>query len=70
MYYMITVTAMDLDGPVGRPVVEQIDPIDVWADDADERLGLLLKSLAVQALVEEAPFRSPPRDLLCGEDLQ
>jgi hypothetical protein len=61
MYYLLTVAAMDADGPLGRPVVEQICPDDVWGDETSERLGRIMKSLAVEALVDESIFRSPTR---------
>ncbi len=70
MYYLHTMTAMDTDGPLGRPIAEQVSLDDVWADDTGERIGLVVKSLAVEALVDESTFRSPIRDVICDGDSQ
>jgi hypothetical protein len=70
MYYLLTMAAMDTDGPLGRPIAEQLSLDDVWADDTGEWVGLVVKSLAVEALVDESTFRSPMRDLLCDGDSQ
>ena len=53
MYYAVIVIAMDTDGPLGPPVLEQICPDDIWADQTGEKFGPILKSMAKCALLDE-----------------
>jgi hypothetical protein len=64
MYYVLSLMVMDGDGPVGRPVVEELWADDVWVEVDPTRLGWILRSLAVEALVDDSGFRSPLRDWL------
>jgi hypothetical protein len=49
---LITIIVLGEDGPVGRPVIEQVALDDLLDRDA-ERFGLLLRSLAIAALMPE-----------------
>jgi len=53
MYYAVIVIAMDTDGPLGPPVLAQICPDDIWADEKVETFGPILKSMATCALLDE-----------------
>ena len=54
MYYAVIVLAMDTDGPLGPPVLEQVCPEDIWADETDEKFGQILKSMAKCAHLDES----------------
>jgi hypothetical protein len=53
MFYAVIVIAMDTDGPLGPPVLEQIRPDDMWADEKSETFGPILKSMAKCAHLDE-----------------
>jgi hypothetical protein len=63
MYWMITLIAIGADGPLGKPVLEQVTPKDLLDGDHDQ-LGRILQSMAVESLkpdqIEDA------EDLHCG----
>jgi hypothetical protein len=60
MYWMITMIAIGADGPLGKPVLEQVSPDDLLDGD-HERLGRILQSMAVAGL--EPDQIEDPEDL-------
>jgi hypothetical protein len=63
MYWMITTIAIGADGPVGKPVLEQVAPDDLLDGD-HEHLGRILQSMAVESLKPDQIEHA--EDLQCG----